>query len=470
MAQQGRGKHAAVGSSGTHASPKHSIGGQRGAHSGQPGRAAQSQRYDYRQSYRTQQQQYQQRRNAGYGTGSGAYGASAGYGSAAAARGHGTGSSAPAGAPGAGSSNPYAASPEGSRYSRSNYGAAGRQLNIPQRKRRRKFPIIIGIIAALLLIAGAAAALYLFSIDNALSLGDNADDVNAALSEVGADQPYYVLLIGSDSRAGTTAASEQGNDNGTERSDIMVLTRVDLKTKTVTMVSVPRDTPYTNADGTIMKINEVYNQSGAAGTIGAVEQLTGVKISHYAEVHFDGFKDLVDAIGGITVNVPIDLGYTDALTGEAVTLEAGTQTLNGTQAEVLARARHEYGENQDENRQKAVRSIITAIVDKVLSLPVNELPGAVMGMAGCASTDYTSTELISLAMSFRGGMTMYSGTGPTEGAQDPYADNLWLCYEDPEGWKRLMEVVNSGEDPSGVGYKGDVCTIAGSNETVVYGG
>ena len=73
--------------------------------------------------------------------------------------------------------------------------------------------------------------------------------------------------------------------------------------------------------------------------------MTGTPINHYAEVHFSEFQELVDKVGGITVDVPVEISYKDALTGEAVSLQPGVQTLNVQQAQIFARARHEYGDN-----------------------------------------------------------------------------------------------------------------------------
>ena len=110
-----------------------------------------------------------------------------------------------------------------------------------------------------------------------------------------------------------------------QRSDVMILARVDAGKKQVTLVSVPRDTPYTLDGGSVVKINEVYNIEGAAGSIKAVSKLTGVPISHYAEVHFSEFQEIVDKLGGITVDVPIEVSYKDALTGDKVTIKPGVQ-------------------------------------------------------------------------------------------------------------------------------------------------
>lgn len=336
-------------------------------------------------------------------------------------------------------------------------------------RRRRTGRIILFLILLLLVAALVCGVWYVHRLNSALSLGSDRDSVLSVLTEAKADEPFYMLLLGSDSRegSGTSGRLDESGDN--ERSDVMILVRVDAPGRKLTMLSIPRDTPYIDADGTIMKINEVYNREGAVGTIKAVQQLTGTPISHYAEIHFSGFEELVDSLGGIEVDVPIELSYTDALTGERVTLQPGQQTLNGQQAQILARARHEYEGNQDQHRQEAVRAIMAAMISRIQDVPVTTVPGAVLSAARCVSTDMDVSTLLPLVLELHEGATVYSGTGPTAGAVNEAAGGLWLCYQDEEGWERVMKVVDEGSDPSKVSYVGDTAGIAGTEETVTIG-
>lgn len=327
-----------------------------------------------------------------------------------------------------------------------------------KRKKKRRLKRALIVVASVLLVAvvgaGTALGIYSMQLNSRLAIGDEElSAVNDALepSEVG--QPFYALLLGSDSREGSGTSTNPDMMGDNERSDVMILVRVDAPNRKLTMVSIPRDTPYRLEDGSVVKINETYNIEGAAGTIRAVSELTGVPITHFAEVRFSDFQALVDALGGVTVDVPIELSYKDALTGERVTIQPGEQTLNGQQAQIFVRARHEYGTDQDAHRQSAVRQLATAIVKQVLSKPVYEIPDAVLTLADCVSTDMDTGNLIPLAMAFAGGsgdLTIYSGTGPTDGDINEAAGGIWLCYENPDGWETLMEAVDAGEDPSGI--------------------
>lgn len=332
----------------------------------------------------------------------------------------------------------------------------------PDRVKKRKLVRLfkrVGLFVLAVLLAGAFSACayalwYSNALDGALSMGSEQDaSVGSVLVAGGSGKPFYVLLLGSDSREGSGTSKNPAMQGDNQRSDVMILARVDAGSRQVTLVSVPRDTPYALDDGSVVKINEVYNLEGAAGSIKAVSKLTGVPISHYAEVHFSEFQEIVDKLGGITVDVPIEMSYKDALTGDKVTIEPGVQTLDGQQAQIFARVRHEYGDNQEAKRQSNIRQILSAIIEKVLQKPVTELPGTILDLAESVGTDMDTSDIVSLGLTFSGGsggMTMYSCTGPSNGDFDEANNGLWLCYENPEGWAKLMGVVDSGEDPSGL--------------------
>ncbi len=339
------------------------------------------------------------------------------------------------------------------RYSRDN------SSNYRSRRKKmaawKKALIAVGAFVLLAVCATGAYALWFSGqLDERLSMGDQQDAaVDDVLSSPIAGEPFYMLLLGSDSREGSGTSGNAAESGDNQRSDVMILVRVDAKNKQVTMVSIPRDTPLTLEDGSIVKLNEAYNIGGAAYSIKAVSDLTGVPITHYAEVHFSEFQDLVDKLGGVEVDVPIELSYKDALTGEWVTLQPGVQTLDGQQAQIFARARHEYETDQDAHRQNNIRTLLEAIITKVLEKPFYELPDTVLNLAESVGTDLNAADLVTLAMEYAGGsgsMTMYSCTGPTDGDINESAGGIWLCYENPEGWANLMSVVDAGEDPSGL--------------------
>ena len=338
---------------------------------------------------------------------------------------------------------------------KSRYNNMYADLARSKRKRSlgRRIASIIGcLLLACVLAGGAYAIWFTHALDSALA---SDDDSFAALDEVLTPvvkgEPYYVLIMGSDSREGNfSAATDQQGDN--ERSDVMMLGRVDDKNKKVTLLSIPRDTPYQLADGSYIKINQMYNYEGAAGAVKAVSELTGVPISHHASVRVSGLENIVNALGGITVDVPVDLSYI-TMDDKEVTIKAGRQTLNGQEAQIFARARHEFGDNQDQHRQSNVRQLLTAIINKILDRPLPEIPGLVLQLAEYIDTDMRSLDAAGIAMAFAGSdITVYTGSGPSEGAINEQAGRKWLCYLNPEGWQKIMALVDAGEKPEGVDF------------------
>lgn len=311
---------------------------------------------------------------------------------------------------------------------------------------------IVLLVLALAVTAGAYGAWFFHQLDSELEQADKDAQPEGAsvLAPYESGHPYYVLLLGSDSRKGTSVKKDQVADGVySQRADVMMLVRVDAENRQLAMVSVPRDTRYVYPDGTVAKINDTYN-SGAMATVQAVSELTGVPISYYAAVDFASFEAIIDALGGITVDVPADIKYRDALTGEMLYLEAGEQVLDGQHAQLFARARKEYGEDV---RQSNNRQMIEAMIKAVFNRPVTDIPETVLGAASYLSTNMRSSDLIDTGLSFAfgsGELTFYSCTGPTDGDFDSAYGGTWYCYDNPEGWAKLMAVVDAGEDPSGI--------------------
>lgn len=327
---------------------------------------------------------------------------------------------------------------------------------LPAQRKRHRALWIAGIILVVLL---AAYLVFAFLLDSRLAMNSSSTDreMDAALVDAGFNEPFYTLILGSDSREDSGTSVREDERGANERSDVMILARIDAAKRQATLVSIPRDTPYFLESGDVVKINETYNIGGAAASVKAVSEITGVPISHYAEVRFSDVQAIVDILGGVTVDVPITLSYTDALTGQDVTLQPGTQKLDGQQAQIFARARHEYGGNQDARRQESVRSLLHAIAKETLSQPITEMPGTVLDIAEHIGTDMRTADLLGLATAYGlggGDFTLYSCTGPTDGDLNIYGNGLWFCYDNPEGWSRLMAVVDAGDDPSGIDPNG----------------
>ena len=170
------------------------------------------------------------------------------------------------------------------------------------------------------------------------------------------------LLVGSDSRQGLSADQQQdlatGGDIGSSRTDTILLVHVpQLWSSTrVTMVSIPRDSYVPIPGHGKDKINAAFAMGGAPLLAQTVEQATGLRLDHYAEIGFSGFAALVDALGGVTVCPTTPLN--DPLAG--IDLPAGCQKLDGRKA--LGYVRTRDTPRADLDRMVNQRQLLSALL------------------------------------------------------------------------------------------------------------
>lgn len=263
-------------------------------------------------------------------------------------------------------------------------------------------------------------------------------------------KPFYALIVGNDSRDGTF---KEGNGShgadGTQRSDTMMLCRVDPKNAQITLVSIPRDTQ-TLIDGETVKINEVYNRGGIKGSVAKVEEYTGVNIKYYFDVSFAEFVNLIDALGGVDVNVPVTMTFEEAIEGGQVTEEAGEQHLDGKHALSFARVRKIFV-NMDSSRQYDDRSIIISLINKVLNDPEQMAlyTGEFMNIVHTNMDDAELVFYVSKFIENKDKVKFIEGSFPAEGDIDG-ATQLWLAWYNPDTWRAMMEVIDDGGDPNEV--------------------
>jgi polyisoprenyl-teichoic acid--peptidoglycan teichoic acid transferase len=158
--------------------------------------------------------------------------------------------------------------------------------------------------------------------------------------------------------------TRQGVARYGNRTDTMIYAQV-VNDK-VTMVSIPRDIylPQWQA-----KINDMYFYQGPEGLERSIEEITGLPIDYYVIINIDIFKDLVDALGGVEINVPYDMYYPDAAAGLLIDLKAGPQTLDGEQAAGFVRFRHTA--RGDYDRIDNVKSLAYAMLGKLKAMNVS---------------------------------------------------------------------------------------------------
>lgn len=174
-------------------------------------------------------------------------------------------------------------------------------------------------------------------------------------------------------------------DIDAQLTDTIIIASYNPNTQKANLLSIPRDTftgKNKNKATASQKINSLYNiERTPEKTLEAVNEITGLNIENYVVVKTEALRKLVDAIGGVEFNVPIDMDYDDPTQDLHIHLEAGLQKLDGEKAEQVVRFRHsnpdkngvmttypsEYG-SDDYGRMRTQRDFITEVLKQTLKL------------------------------------------------------------------------------------------------------
>lgn len=204
-------------------------------------------------------------------------------------------------------------------------------------------------------------------------------------------------------KAGCATILLAGTDEGGYRTDTMMLLSVNRATGRMSLVSIPRDT-LVYCEYSVPKINSAYGwasggESGMQQLLRRVEEIIGFAPDGYVLVDLSSFEALVDAMGGVDFDVPIDMHYEDPTQGLTIDLSAGQQHLNGAQAMQLVRFRSGYA-TQDLGRVETQRAFVSAAVSQWTSIKgALHLPKALRLVTQAAQTDLTARELLWLCES-----------------------------------------------------------------------
>lgn len=160
-----------------------------------------------------------------------------------------------------------------------------------------------------------------------------------------------------------------GVDKGGYRTDLILLCQINRYNNEINVLQIPRDTKINNKRSD-KKINSAYF-SGFECMSDEIKQVTGIKANDYIMVDFDGFVDIINALGGVTVDVPIRMNYTDPVQDLVIDLKPGKQKLNGEKAQMFMRFRKNNDgtgyPNGDIGRLEAQKSLYNAVAKKMLS-------------------------------------------------------------------------------------------------------
>ncbi|ANU13798.1 LCP family protein [Planococcus halocryophilus] len=226
--------------------------------------------------------------------------------------------------------------------------------------KKRTILVIIATLAVSLLICVSAYGIYLIkkaetAVDTAFEPAGNINEDIEPLTD-----NISILFIGVDD------SEERNQSNNNIRSDALVLATLNNEDKSIKLVSIPRDTyTFIPDSGREDKITHAYSYNGPSSTIESVENLLEVPVDYYLRMNFDAFIEVIDALGGIKVEVPYDIIEQDENDSQnAIELKEGIQFLNGSEALALARTRH-Y--DNDIERGKRQQMILESIMNRAVS-------------------------------------------------------------------------------------------------------
>lgn len=255
------------------------------------------------------------------------------------------------------------------------------------RKKTRRFWPVLVLIACFFASAAAGALFAAKTIKNL----PNADSQIAEIIE-----PEQLLKVSDKTTVLIMGVDERLDDVG--RSDTLIVATIDPLTNQAALLSIPRDTRVKIGYRGFDKINAAYAYGGVRLTENTVENFLGIDIDHYVTVNTHAFVDMVDAIGGVDIDVEKRMYYEDPWDddgGLVIDLYPGFQHLDGADAVTYVRYRDSEG---DIGRVKRQQKFIAAVVDKLTSPEIiPQIPTLIREMIDAVNTDLSMRQILELA-------------------------------------------------------------------------
>lgn len=255
--------------------------------------------------------------------------------------------------------------------------------------RKRVYVLLAFVLTLLLAVTGYGVHLYIQAENALTSAHDGEEREKSDLREDYVDPKFdnvSVLIMGID-------ASEKRANEEYALTDALMIATLNKDEKSVKLLSIPRDSyVYIPEVGYNTKINHAHAYGGPRATAKTVEELLDIPIDYYVRINFEAFMDVVDAVGGITVDVPYEFREQDSKDRpNQIHLFPGEQRLNGEEALALARTRKL---DNDIERGKRQQEIVKALVNQATSLgSVFKFDDILVAIAENMRTDMTFREM-----------------------------------------------------------------------------
>ncbi|NBJ68815.1 LytR family transcriptional regulator [Roseburia sp. 1XD42-34] len=230
-----------------------------------------------------------------------------------------------------------------------------------KKRRRRKLLLVIVLLFLTLIGFGGYMAIQTLQAasDSYDDLGRDKSDLREKAVSISKD-PVSILLMG---------VEDYATDGDKGRTDTLMVATFNPNDERLKLLSIPRDTMVEIVgNGTEDKITHAHSFGGKKMTIDTIENFLEIPIDYYATVNFDAFKNVVDILGGITVNVPFDFEQnSDDRVAEKLQFHEGEMDLDGRYALAYARMRKEDPKG-DIGRNERQQEVIKSIIDKAMSV------------------------------------------------------------------------------------------------------
>jgi len=245
-------------------------------------------------------------------------------------------------------------------------------------------------------------------------------------------RPLHVLITGSDSRDGLSAEERieltTGNAGGERTDTIMILT---IDGSRAGLLSFPRDLSVTRCDGSVGRINGALAIGGPGCLVETIRLLSGITVHHHVQVTFGGFRDVVDAVGG--VELCLEKALTDRSAG--IDLPEGCQVLDGREALGFVRVRKIDSDfARVERQQRFIRALAGELLSPGLLVQPWRLVPAVLGVARAVTVDdrMNPIDIARVAMGLRalGRGDVVTATVPAVGFRAPSGAALLRVREE----------------------------------------
>ena len=266
-----------------------------------------------------------------------------------------------------------------------------------KRKSKKYLETILSVFILLSMLIGGLTGYYgskvMSFLDN-ISTDDNTEenfDSIEMTKQIENKEPFAALILGTDIE-----------DAGVSRTDSIIVATVNPKKQSVKLISIPRDTLIELPNGTSEKINAAYTVGGTKLTMDTVSELLNIPIEFYTIMDFNGLVELVDAVGGITVDSKLSFTQHNIVNPKKVIeITEGLQTLDGEETLGYARMRKKDPRG-DFGRQDRQKDVIEGVLNKLISFKtVTNFTNILDSIQPYLKTNASSNQMLGIASSYQ---------------------------------------------------------------------